>query len=304
MAIITTGSHPKHLWPGVYAFFGIAYESHGIEYPDLVDVRDSSKNYEEMVQNTGFGLAPQKGQGLSVSLRRGLARVHRALHAHHLRPRLHHHPGGSRGQPLRVRVDGPRAVAQDLHGRDEGERGREHVQPRLQLLLHRRRRRVHVQRIASDASGNQSNVLATASDFLGSLLRGHDRADHGRDERPRHQDQAHAAVAARAAADVVRGEPRAAVGAAERHGEQRGQRAAATNALPKGIKVNHYFTDTDAWFIRTNAPKGPTLFQRRSLEFTKDNEFSTENAMAKATERYSVYWGDWRGSTARRARNE
>jgi hypothetical protein len=69
----------------------------------------------------------------------------------------------------------------------------------------------------------------------------------------------------------------------------------ATNALPKGIKVNHYFTDTDAWFIRTNAPKGPTLFQRRALEFTKDNEFSTENAMAKATERYSVYWGDWQG---------
>jgi hypothetical protein len=69
----------------------------------------------------------------------------------------------------------------------------------------------------------------------------------------------------------------------------------ATNALPKGIKVNHYFTDTDAWFIRTNAPKGPTSFQRRALEFTKDNEFSTENAMAKATERYSVLWGDWRG---------
>jgi hypothetical protein len=67
MAIITTGSHPKHLWPGVYAFFGIAYEDHGMEYPDLVDIRDSSKNYEEMVQNTGFGLAPQKGQGLSVS---------------------------------------------------------------------------------------------------------------------------------------------------------------------------------------------------------------------------------------------
>jgi hypothetical protein len=94
MAIITTGSHPKHLWPGVYAFFGIAYESHGMEYPDLVDVRDSSKNYEEMVQNTGFGLAPQKGQGLSVSFDEDSPGVHRALHAHHLRPRLHHHPRG------------------------------------------------------------------------------------------------------------------------------------------------------------------------------------------------------------------
>jgi hypothetical protein len=69
----------------------------------------------------------------------------------------------------------------------------------------------------------------------------------------------------------------------------------ATNALPGGIKVNHYFTDTDAWFIRTNAPRGMIMYQRRPVEFTQDNDFDTENAKAKNTERYSVGWTDWRG---------
>ena len=66
------------------------------------------------------------------------------------------------------------------------------------------------------------------------------------------------------------------------------------NMFPDGIKVNHFFTDPDAFFIRTDAPNGLTLFQRRELEFTKDNEFGTENALAKATERYSLQIGDWR----------
>jgi hypothetical protein len=39
---------------------------------------------------------------------------------------------------------------------------------------------------------------------------------------------------------------------------------------------------------------GLTLFQRRALEFTKDNDFGTENALAKATERYSLQIGDFR----------
>jgi hypothetical protein len=60
------------------------------------------------------------------------------------------------------------------------------------------------------------------------------------------------------------------------------------------IKVNHYFSDTDAWFIRTNAPRGLICYQRRAVEFTQDNDFDTENAKAKNTERYSFGWTDWR----------
>ena len=61
------------------------------------------------------------------------------------------------------------------------------------------------------------------------------------------------------------------------------------------MKVNHYLTDTDGWFIRTNIEDGLKLFQRNAIEFTQDTDFDTENLKYKAYERYSVGWSDWRG---------
>src|SRR5262245_44123677 len=61
--VITTGSHPKALWPGIHDFWGQVYEGYAKEYPDLYDQEDSEQAYEEDVQITGFGLAPVKPQG-------------------------------------------------------------------------------------------------------------------------------------------------------------------------------------------------------------------------------------------------
>jgi hypothetical protein len=69
----------------------------------------------------------------------------------------------------------------------------------------------------------------------------------------------------------------------------------ATNAFPKGIKVNHYFTSTTAWFIRTNIPRGLQYFDRDKISFDQDNDFDTKNAKAACYQRYSAYWSDWRG---------
>lgn len=67
-----------------------------------------------------------------------------------------------------------------------------------------------------------------------------------------------------------------------------------TNAIPGGIKSNQYFTSDSAWWIRTNAPRGLRMFQRRPVKFARDEDFDTSNAKAKATERYSVGWSEWR----------
>ncbi len=72
----------------------------------------------------------------------------------------------------------------------------------------------------------------------------------------------------------------------------------ATNAIPQGISVNHYLTDTDAWFVRTNAPRGPIHFQREKTSFSQDNDFSTSNALAKCYQRESFKWTDFRGAYA------
>ena len=65
--------------------------------------------------------------------------------------------------------------------------------------------------------------------------------------------------------------------------------------FPKGYAINHYLTDTDAWFIKTGVKNGLVMFQRRGMEFTIDNDFDTENAKYKATERYVFGWTDPRG---------
>jgi hypothetical protein len=62
-------------------------------------------------------------------------------------------------------------------------------------------------------------------------------------------------------------------------------------SIPKMV-VNHYLTDTDAWFIRTDVKEGMKYFERRADEFGMDEDFDTENAKYKATARYSFGWTD------------
>ena len=66
MAVITTGAHPKALWPGIKAWWGRSYDEHRVEYMDLFDKQTSDKAYEEEVEITGFGLAPVKPQGQQI----------------------------------------------------------------------------------------------------------------------------------------------------------------------------------------------------------------------------------------------
>jgi hypothetical protein len=68
----------------------------------------------------------------------------------------------------------------------------------------------------------------------------------------------------------------------------------ATNALPEGIKMNHYLTSTKAWFIRAQVPTGTGMIhqERQAITFDQDNDFDTMNAKAKSYERYAFGWGD------------
>jgi hypothetical protein len=65
--VITTGAHPKALWPGIHAWWGRMYAEHREEYVDLFDKETSDKAYEEDVEITGFGLAPVKPEGTAIN---------------------------------------------------------------------------------------------------------------------------------------------------------------------------------------------------------------------------------------------
>lgn len=64
------------------------------------------------------------------------------------------------------------------------------------------------------------------------------------------------------------------------------------NSIRDGFTVNHYLTDSDAWFIKTDAPDGLKYYTRQEAEFGQDNAFTSGNARMKADERYSFGWTD------------
>jgi|TARA_R100000995_G_scaffold78877_1_gene49705 hypothetical protein len=57
--------------------------------------------------------------------------------------------------------------------------------------------------------------------------------------------------------------------------------------IPEGYRVNHYLTDTNAWFMITDVPNGMKHFERAAMTTAMDGDFNTGNARYKARERYS-----------------
>ena len=57
--------------------------------------------------------------------------------------------------------------------------------------------------------------------------------------------------------------------------------------IPEGYSVNHYLTDTNAFFVITDIPNGLKMFERTPLETSMDGDFDTGNVRYKARERYS-----------------
>ena len=63
--------------------------------------------------------------------------------------------------------------------------------------------------------------------------------------------------------------------------------------IPEGYAVNHYLTDPNAWFIKTDVPNGFTYFQRRPLANKMEGDFDTGNVRYKSRERYSFGVSDY-----------
>jgi len=71
------------------------------------------------------------------------------------------------------------------------------------------------------------------------------------------------------------------------------------NSLPAGYKVNHYLTDSDAWFVLTSineAEEGLIVYNNWPMEFGNDNDFSTKDMLVSAMEAYSYGWDDFQGA--------
>jgi hypothetical protein len=294
MGIETTATHPKALWPGVYSMFGMSYNNRD-QWRDLVTVATSDKHREEMVQNNGFGLAAIKEQGASVGYdttsQGGTATALHVVYAlgyivtqEAIEDNLYEKLSMGRAKALkRAMVETKNTVVANWFNR--GFDTNYTVGPDVKPMFSASH---------PSSSGNQSNLLATPADLSEASLEDLViQANGATDDRGNK-------VALQVMSLHI---PRQLEFEAARILKSINQNDTANNAInalratgtfPEGYKVNNFFTDPDAFFIRTDVSDGLTLFQRRELEFMKDNDFGTGNALAKSQERYSLQIGDFR----------
>jgi hypothetical protein len=291
---MSTGSHPKALWGQVKGWFGKFYNEHASEYPELFEIENSNMNFEEDVQITGLGLAPVKDQGGSVSysaMKQGW--VKRYSHVVYGLGYIVTREAIEDNQYSKVSKSHAKALAFAMH------------QTKENVAANVYNRAFTSGYTGGDGSvlcvtshttrtGSQSNALATAADLSEASIE--DMAIMIMDA----TDDEGLNISLMPKKLIV---PTELVFEAERILQSTLRPDSANNdvnalksmgIIPK-VVANHYLTDADAWFVRTNAVDGMKMYQRRALEFGKDNDFDTENAKAKATERYSVGWTDWRG---------
>jgi len=294
MAVIATGNHPKALWPGVASWFGSKYNEHEAQYTKLFETRSSSKNFEELVQQTGFGLAPVKPEGSSTaydSHQQGyVARGTNVAYSlgyivtrEELADNLYESVSMRRAGALAFSMAQTREnVGANIYNRafTAGYTGGDNVV--LGSTAH------------PTVSGNQSNILATAADLSEASL------EDMTIQIMNATDFKGLKVSISPKSLVI---PTALVYDAQRILKSNLRSGTADNdtnalklvgAIPE-IVVNNYLTDTDAWFIRTNVQDGLVWYDREQVQFTKDTDFDTDNAKAKGYMRFVPFWGDWRG---------
>ncbi len=292
---ITTGTHPKALWPGVKAFFGKSYKEKPMVCDMVFSKMTSDKSYEEVVEETGFGLAPQKAEGASVSYDTDaqgyvtrFTNVTYGLGAIITREAIEDNQYESVATRKASKLArSMRQTKENVHanvlnrGYTAGYTGGDGV--------------VLFSASHPSLNGNQSNTMAVAADLseaaLEDLLIMIRQATDSRGLRIQLEGQKLVVPPA------LSFEATRIMSSVNQSGTANNDINAmkALGLLPGGVVIWDYLSDSDAFFVVTDAPEGLMSFQRRALALTQDNDFDTENARMKATERYSVGWGDWRG---------
>jgi len=285
----------KMLEPGLNTLFGLEYDSYPPEYAQVFSSNSSNKAYEEDVLLQGFGSAPTKDEGASVS-----------------------YDTGSQQWTARYQHE---TIALAFSITEEAEEDGQYgsIASRYTKALARSMastKEIKAANVLNDAqtagvtggdgvvllsashpttNGNQSNVLATAADLsetsLESILI--QIADMKDDRGLR--------IAAQGTQLII---PTAYTFVAERLLESQLRTGTADNDinaiksggyLPKGYHIMRRLSDSDAFFVQTDVPDGLKMFQRSPLKKGMEGDFETGNVRYKVRERYSFGATDWRG---------
>lgn len=286
MAAINTGNFGKLLWPGLNQVYGDSYKEYPVEWKEIFSVNKSRKAFEEDMSTSWFGLAQQMGEGQSVSYdvaQQGF--VDRYTHVKYglgfiitkemVEDDQYDVIGNKKAKALAFSMRQTReTVAANILNRafnsnytyGDGKELCNSVRPNVR-------------------GGTWSNIISVAADISETTL------EQAVIDIAKFKNDASLAIAVRPRKIVIPVDQQFEVEKIMKTEYEVGTNNNTVNVVrhqfPGGVVVNHYLTDTDAWFILTDVSDGMKCFERRAEDFSMDDDFDTDNAKFKATARYS-----------------
>lgn len=288
---INTASFGLALWPGIKSWYGAGYAQYPEEFKELFDTFSSDKNSEEDVSMVGLGLMAVKpeGQGINYDTMRQGFRT-RVIHVTYglgfvltremLEDNLYKQVGELRSGALArsVRVT-KETVAANFYNRAFNSSYTFGDGKEILATDH-----------PNVSGGTWSNELTVAADFSQAAL------EQAWIDISGFTDDRGLPIQAMPKKLIIPKELKFDVDRVLKSPLQSNNSDNAVNVVrdmfPGGVHVNHYLTDTDAWFIRTNVPNGMKHYERRADDFAQDEDFDTDNLKYKATARYSFTVAD------------
>jgi len=295
MSILTRAQFAKQLVPGLNAIFGTAYKSIDNEHTPLFDIERSDRSFEEEVLMTGFGTAPVKSEGDQVffdtaseawtsRFTHETVAMAFAITEEAIEDNLYGTTGKMKANAMgRAMANAKQVKAANVYNNGFNTSSLYAGGDGKPLF-------------ASDhptlAAGTQSNKVSSDLSETG-LEAALINISLTKDDRG-------LLIGARAVSLHIPPQLQF-VGHRILFSDLRvGTADNDTNAMKdmglfsKGYTINHRFTDTNGWFIRTDVPNGTKMFIRAPLATKDDVDFLTGNMRYKARERYSFGWSDWR----------
>lgn len=283
----------KELLPGLNALFGLEYSRYGEEHKEIFDTETSERSFEEETKLSGFSAAPVKNEGSAI-------RYDNAQEAWTAR---YNHETIALGFSLTEE-----AVEDNLYD-SLSARYTKALARAMAYTKQTKAAAILNNGFSSAATGGDgvalfstshplvngdvnSNTLATASDLNETSLEAAVIQIAG------WTDERGLLIAAKPKKLVI---PPATMFVATRLLETEQRVGTADNdinalknngSIPGGYTVNHFLTDTDAWFLTTDVPNGMKHFVRSPLAQSMDGDFDTGNVRYKSRERYSFGWSD------------
>ena len=285
----------KELEPGLNALFGLEYKQYGEQWAEIFETETSDRAFEEEVMLAGFSNAAVKPEGQGVTfddaqetftarytnetIALAFAITEEAIEDN-LYDRLasRYTKALARSMASTKNIKGAAVLNNAFDSNFAGGDGKELCATDHPIV-----------------AGTFRNELSTAADLNETSL------EQSLIDIAALTDERGLKIAAKGVKMII---PSALQFTAERLMKSQGRTGTADNdinavgsmgMIPQGYTVNHYLTDTDAFFIKTDVPNGLKMFVRAPIKTAMEGDFETGNVRYKARERYSFGFSDPRG---------